>query len=321
MFACCGTRPRNRFDSESITRIYTCSSDIERQSRWQHSAHSASFRRSNRLWVWKLRQNNRSTIRRSTSRQPKRSHIAIISHKIRRYTRLYVKSVTRQKWCILSGTHEIIWMTILPGANPPICQEEGSSPGKWYTVCFGFDREAGGWIKAVWTFGCWEWTWVHFCRWELLFTCLNVYTHFAQYFVSIRESCGSWIIDPENSVYDKLALNQGWGTMIRPATAFRFKDRIFGSGESLGSLFAVLGKWKDGMSVSVCSLYCLFGSSTDTSHCIGQLFTFHLSWSNQQTMVEPSSSMVKMLFLPIMTNRLELTQIPMSRLILHYKQL
>jgi hypothetical protein len=34
--------------------------------------------------------------------------------------------------------------------------------------------------------------------------------------------------------------------MIRPATAFRFKDRIFGSGQSLDSLFEVLGKWKDG---------------------------------------------------------------------------
>ncbi|KAL7509233.1 hypothetical protein ACHAXN_007151 [Cyclotella atomus] len=51
--------------------------------------------------------------------------------------------------------------------------------------------------------------------------------------------------DPENEVYDKLALNRGWDTMIRPATAFRFKDRIFGSGQSLDSLFEVLGKWKD----------------------------------------------------------------------------
>ena len=56
-------------------------------------------------------------------------------------------------------------------------------------------------------------------------------------------------------MYDKLALNQGWDTMIRPATAFRFKDRIFGSGESLDSLFAVLGKWKDGMSILITELH------------------------------------------------------------------
>ncbi|KAL7521695.1 hypothetical protein ACHAWX_006369 [Stephanocyclus meneghinianus] len=51
--------------------------------------------------------------------------------------------------------------------------------------------------------------------------------------------------DPENKVYDKLALNRGWDTMIRPATAFRFRDRIFGTGQSLDQLFEVLGKWKD----------------------------------------------------------------------------
>jgi len=33
--------------------------------------------------------------------------------------------------------------------------------------------------------------------------------------------------------------------MIHPATAFRFKDRIFGGGTSLDQLFEVLGKWKD----------------------------------------------------------------------------
>lgn len=39
-----------------------------------------------------------------------------------------------------------------------------------------------------------------------------------------------WIFaDPENDAYDRLKLNRGWGTMIRPATAFRFRDRIFGS--------------------------------------------------------------------------------------------
>ncbi len=36
-----------------------------------------------------------------------------------------------------------------------------------------------------------------------------------------------WIFaDPENDAYDRLKLNKGWGTMIRPATALRFRDRI-----------------------------------------------------------------------------------------------
>jgi len=50
--------------------------------------------------------------------------------------------------------------------------------------------------------------------------------------------------DPENDCYSKLALNSGWNTMIRPATAFRFKDRFSQPG-SMKSLFEVLGKWKD----------------------------------------------------------------------------
>lgn len=56
-----------------------------------------------------------------------------------------------------------------------------------------------------------------------------------------------WIFaDPENDAYDRLRLNRGWDTMIRPATAFRFKDRIFGGkGGSMKQLFEVLGKWKD----------------------------------------------------------------------------
>mmetsp|Transcript_5963 Transcript_5963/g.12237 ORF Transcript_5963/g.12237 Transcript_5963/m.12237 type:complete len:87 (-) Transcript_5963:580-840(-) len=42
-----------------------------------------------------------------------------------------------------------------------------------------------------------------------------------------------WIFaDIENESYDKLELNRGWDTMIRPATAFRFRDRIFGNNES-----------------------------------------------------------------------------------------
>ena len=66
-----------------------------------------------------------------------------------------------------------------------------------------------------------------------------------------------WIYaDPENDAYDRLLLNRGWDTMIRPATAFRFRDRIFGGndkeGSSLKTLFQVLGKWKDGKSCSDC---------------------------------------------------------------------
>lgn len=62
-----------------------------------------------------------------------------------------------------------------------------------------------------------------------------------------------WIFaDPENETYDKLALNRGWNTMIRPETAFRFRDRIFGSSGSLDQLFEVLGKWKDGKQSSTC---------------------------------------------------------------------
>jgi len=61
-----------------------------------------------------------------------------------------------------------------------------------------------------------------------------------------------WIFaDIENESYDKLELNRGWDTMIRPATAFRFRDRIFGNNESsnLDQLFEVLGKWKDAVYV------------------------------------------------------------------------
>jgi len=61
-----------------------------------------------------------------------------------------------------------------------------------------------------------------------------------------------WIFaDPENDAYDRLELNRGWDTMIRPATAFRFKERMFGNGDgnkkkgSMNQLFEVLGKWKD----------------------------------------------------------------------------
>ena len=44
-----------------------------------------------------------------------------------------------------------------------------------------------------------------------------------------------WIYaDPDNGVYDALMLNRGWDTMIRPATALRFRDRIFGGGGGRG---------------------------------------------------------------------------------------
>lgn len=57
-----------------------------------------------------------------------------------------------------------------------------------------------------------------------------------------------WVFaDPENDAYDRLALNRGWGTMVAPATAFRFRDRIFGGRgvSEFKQLFEVLGKWKD----------------------------------------------------------------------------
>lgn len=65
------------------------------------------------------------------------------------------------------------------------------------------------------------------------------------------ENGDEWIFaDPENDAYDRLQLNRGWDTMARPATAFRFKDRIFGGKEgSMDQLFAVLGKWKDAVYV------------------------------------------------------------------------
>ncbi len=45
-----------------------------------------------------------------------------------------------------------------------------------------------------------------------------------------------WIYaDPNNGLYDALMTNRGWDSMIRPATALRFKDRIFGGKEG-GSL-------------------------------------------------------------------------------------
>mmetsp|Transcript_41921 Transcript_41921/g.75545 ORF Transcript_41921/g.75545 Transcript_41921/m.75545 type:complete len:127 (-) Transcript_41921:145-525(-) len=62
------------------------------------------------------------------------------------------------------------------------------------------------------------------------------------------ENGEEWIFaDPENDAYDRLELNRGWGTMISPATALRFKDRIFGGKGSFEfeQLFEVLGKWKD----------------------------------------------------------------------------
>lgn len=62
------------------------------------------------------------------------------------------------------------------------------------------------------------------------------------------EKGDEWIFaDPENDAYDKLELNKGWNTMISPATAFRFRDRIFGGKRSseFGQLFEVLGKWSN----------------------------------------------------------------------------
>lgn len=61
----------------------------------------------------------------------------------------------------------------------------------------------------------------------------------------VEDDGEEWIFaDPENDAYDRLELNKGWDTMARPATAFRFKDRIFGGKAKLDELFQVLGNWK-----------------------------------------------------------------------------
>lgn len=46
--------------------------------------------------------------------------------------------------------------------------------------------------------------------------------------------------DPDNATYDELDLNRSFMT---PATAFAFRDRIFGG--RMGELYEALGKWKD----------------------------------------------------------------------------
>ena len=71
--------------------------------------------------------------------------------------------------------------------------------------------------------------------------------------------------------------------MIRPATAFRFRDRIFSSkdkeGSSLKTLFEVLGKWKDGkfeLCVHLQVVYSILNSHVHLLHAhITQLFTYH----------------------------------------------
>lgn len=50
--------------------------------------------------------------------------------------------------------------------------------------------------------------------------------------------------DPDNGLYDDLDLNRGVATLMAPATAYRFRDRIFKEG-NLAPLFQVLARWKD----------------------------------------------------------------------------
>lgn len=50
--------------------------------------------------------------------------------------------------------------------------------------------------------------------------------------------------DPDNAAYDALDLNRSFMT---PATAFSFRDRIFGG--KMGEIYEVLGKWKDAVYV------------------------------------------------------------------------
>lgn len=54
-------------------------------------------------------------------------------------------------------------------------------------------------------------------------------------------------VDPENSLYNDLDLNKGFGaTFFNPATPLAFKDRLFREGGMFSSeLMEVLGKWKD----------------------------------------------------------------------------
>lgn len=49
--------------------------------------------------------------------------------------------------------------------------------------------------------------------------------------------------DAENATYDSLGLNKSFRNFISPATAFSFRDRIFGN--KMGELYEALGKWKD----------------------------------------------------------------------------
>eukprot|EP00978_Attheya_sp_CCMP212_P001918 scaffold3990_cov54-Attheya_sp.AAC.6 len=48
--------------------------------------------------------------------------------------------------------------------------------------------------------------------------------------------------DPENALYDDLDLNSGISTLMKPATAFSFRDRLF-KPDGLKDLGVVLKKW------------------------------------------------------------------------------
>ncbi len=66
--------------------------------------------------------------------------------------------------------------------------------------------------------------------------------------LGVKDGMDWMYADPSNRLYDAFMTNRGWNTMIRPATALRFKDRIFDSafgrkeGGSGGSMDQVSAK-------------------------------------------------------------------------------
>lgn len=88
----------------------------------------------------------------------------------------------------------------------------------------------------------------------------------------------AWIFaDPENDAYDRLQLNRGWDTMLRPATAFRFRDRIFGGGK--GSLDQVS---RQRCMISPSSQICLLLSSHETPSSVAffTIYSYLKCWAN-----------------------------------------
>jgi hypothetical protein len=77
--------------------------------------------------------------------------------------------------------------------------------------------------------------------WWDLYICHYLFTY-KLIFVALHLSS-----DPENALYDDLDLNSGISTLMKPATAFSFRDRLF-KPDGLKDLGVVLKKWNKGMS-------------------------------------------------------------------------